>query len=105
MREREQHADARSIARLLSPTSVAVVGASGDESKIGNAVFRNLLRAGLQGTLYPVNPDARHVQGVGAYPSVLEVPDPIELAVIAVPRCRRCSTSSSNAGTRASTGW
>ena len=85
MREREQHSDARSIARLLSPTSVAVVGASGDESKIGNAVFRNLLRAGLQGTLYPVNPDARHVHGVRAYPSVLEVPDPIELAVIAVP--------------------
>ena len=75
MREREQHAEARSIARLLSPRSVAVVGASNDESKIGNAVFRNLLRAGLQGTLYPVNPDARHVHGVRAYPSVLEVPD------------------------------
>ena len=85
MREREQRADARSIARLLYPTSVAVVGASSDEGKVGNAVFRNLLRAGLHGTLYPVNPDAHHVHGVRAYPSVLEVPDPIELAVIAVP--------------------
>ena len=85
MREREQRADARSIARLLYPTSVAVVGASSHEGKVGNAVFRNLLRAGLHGTLYPVNPDVRHVHGVRAYPSVLEVPDPIELAVIAVP--------------------
>ena len=85
MREREQRAEARSIARLLSPSSVAVVGASNDEGKIGSAVFRNLLRMGLDGPLYPVNPDARHVHGVRAYPSVLDVPDAIDVVVIAVP--------------------
>jgi acyl-CoA synthetase (NDP forming)/GNAT superfamily N-acetyltransferase len=85
MREREQHAEARSIRRLLFPASVAVIGASSDEGKIGNVVFRNLLRMGLEGTLYPVNEHARHVSGVRAYPSVLEVPDPIDLAVICVP--------------------
>jgi acyl-CoA synthetase (NDP forming)/RimJ/RimL family protein N-acetyltransferase len=85
MREREQHAEARSIARLLHPSSVAVVGASNDEGKIGNAVFRNLLRMGFDGPLYPVNPDARHVGGVRAYASVLDVPDDIDLVAIAVP--------------------
>jgi acyl-CoA synthetase (NDP forming)/GNAT superfamily N-acetyltransferase len=85
MREREQRAEARSIQRLVFPTSVAVVGASNDEGKVGNALFTNLLRGGFQGTLYPVNPDARHVAGVRAYRSVLEVPDDIDLAVVAVP--------------------
>ncbi|MGI8760776.1 MAG: GNAT family N-acetyltransferase [Jatrophihabitantaceae bacterium] len=85
MREREQRAEARSIERMLLPTSVAVVGASNDEGKIGNAVFGNLLRMGFHGTLYPVNPDAHQVGGVRAYPSVLDVPDEIDLVVIAVP--------------------
>jgi acyl-CoA synthetase (NDP forming)/RimJ/RimL family protein N-acetyltransferase len=85
MREREQHAEARSIARLLRPQSVAVVGASNDEGKIGNAVFVNLLRTGFDGPLYPINPEARHVAGVRAYPTVLDVPDDVDLAVIAVP--------------------
>jgi acyl-CoA synthetase (NDP forming)/GNAT superfamily N-acetyltransferase len=85
MREREQRAEARSIRRLLCPASVAVVGASNDEGKIGNAVFGNLLRMGFDGPLYPVNPDARHVGGVRAYPSVLDVPDDIDVVVIAVP--------------------
>jgi acyl-CoA synthetase (NDP forming)/RimJ/RimL family protein N-acetyltransferase len=85
MREREQRAEARSIARLLRPRSVAVVGASNDEGKLGHAVFVNLLRMQFDGPLYPVNPDARHVSGVRAYPSVLDVPDGIDLVVIAVP--------------------
>ncbi len=85
MHEREQHAEARSIGRMLFPTSVAVVGASNDEGKIGNAVFRNLLRMGFNGPLYPVNQESRHVSGVRAYASVLDVPDAVDLAVIAVP--------------------
>ncbi len=85
MREREQRAEARSIGRLLHPTSVAVVGASNDPGKLGNAVFHNLLRMNFDGPLYPVNPDARHVGGVRAYASVLDVPDDIDLVVIAVP--------------------
>jgi acyl-CoA synthetase (NDP forming)/RimJ/RimL family protein N-acetyltransferase len=85
MREREQHAEARSIQRLLFPTSVAVVGASNDEGKIGNAVFGNLLRMGFHGPLYPVNAEARHVGGVRAYPTVLDIPDDVDLVVIAVP--------------------
>jgi len=85
MREREQRAEARSIARLLRPSSVAVVGASNDEGKLGHAVFVNLLHTGFDGPLYPVHPDARHVGGVRAYPTVLDVPDDIDLVVIAIP--------------------
>jgi acyl-CoA synthetase (NDP forming)/RimJ/RimL family protein N-acetyltransferase len=85
MREREQRAEARSIARLLNPGSVAIVGASNDAGKIGHAVVVNLLRSGFDGPLYPVNPDARHVSGIPAYRSVLDVPGELDLAVIAVP--------------------
>ncbi len=85
MREREQRAEARSLRRLLYPGSVAVVGASNDEGKIGHAVFANLQRMGLQAPLYPVNPDADQVGGVPAYPTVLDLPEDVELVVIAVP--------------------
>jgi acyl-CoA synthetase (NDP forming)/RimJ/RimL family protein N-acetyltransferase len=85
MRDREQRAEARSIRRLLFPSSVAVVGASSDPTKIGHAMFVNLLRMGFEGTIYPVNATAQHVSGVRAYPSVLDVPEPIDLVVIATP--------------------
>jgi acyl-CoA synthetase (NDP forming)/GNAT superfamily N-acetyltransferase len=83
--EREQRAEARSIERLLTPRSVAVIGASGDPRKVGQVVFRNLLGFGPGGPVYPINPEARHVAGVRAYASVLDVPDDIDLAVVAVP--------------------
>ncbi len=85
MHEREQRAEARSIARLLYPRSVAVVGASNDPTKVGHVLFANLLRMSFDGRLYPINPDAPHVGGVPAYPSVRDVPGVIDLAVIAVP--------------------
>jgi succinyl-CoA synthetase alpha subunit/RimJ/RimL family protein N-acetyltransferase len=85
MREREQRAEARSVRRLLYPRSVAVVGASNDPGKVGHATFTNLLRTGFNGPLYPVNADARHVRGVPAYRSVLDVPGDLDLVVIAVP--------------------
>lgn len=83
--EREQRAESRSIARLLAPASVAVVGASNDPAKIGYAVLRNLLDYGFQGPIYPVHPEARHVAGVPAYRSVLDVPGDVDLAVLTVP--------------------
>jgi acetate---CoA ligase (ADP-forming) len=71
---------------ILRPRSVAVVGASRSPGTIGHAVFRNLLRQGYGGAAYPVNPSARAVAGVRAWPSVSAIPDPIDLAVIAVPK-------------------
>ncbi|SHG39569.1 Acyl-CoA synthetase (NDP forming) [Geodermatophilus nigrescens] len=83
--EREQRSESRSIARLLTPRSVAVVGASNDEAKIGNLVLRNLLDYRFDGPVYPVNPNARHVRGVPAYASIEAIPGDVDLAVVAVP--------------------
>ena len=85
---REQHAEARSIARLLAPRSVAVIGASADQTKIGHAVLVNLLRGNFAGPVYPVNAESLSVQGVRAYRTVTDIPDPVDLAVVAVPAPR-----------------
>src|SRR4051794_37492893 len=82
---REQRAEARSVHNVLHPSSVAVIGASTDPAKIGHAVLANLLRGNFPGPVYPVNPDARSVRGVRAYPSVTDIPDEVDLAVVAVP--------------------
>jgi acyl-CoA synthetase (NDP forming)/GNAT superfamily N-acetyltransferase len=83
--ERERRAEARSIERMLTPRSVAVIGASTDSKKIGHVVFANLMAYGFAGPVYPVHPEARHIGGVRAYPTVLDVPDDVDLAVVAVP--------------------
>jgi succinyl-CoA synthetase alpha subunit/RimJ/RimL family protein N-acetyltransferase len=82
---REHRAEARSIARLLAPRSVAVIGASRTPDTIGHALLRNLLDAGFTGRLYPVNPHVEAVDGVPAYPSVAAIPGPVDLAIVAVP--------------------
>lgn len=82
---RERAAEARSVRNVLSPSSVAVIGASTDSSKVGNAVLTNLLSAGFTGPVYPVNADHRSVRGVRAYPTVHDIPDSVDLAIAAVP--------------------
>ncbi|MEO6879508.1 MAG: GNAT family N-acetyltransferase, partial [Mycobacteriaceae bacterium] len=82
---RERASEARSVRNVLSPTSVAVIGASTDPAKVGHAVLVNLLRGGFAGPVYPVNPEHRSVQGVRAYAGVRDIPDPVDLAVVAVP--------------------
>jgi acetyl coenzyme A synthetase (ADP forming)-like protein len=81
----ERTASAAEIRRLLSPKSVAVIGASRDPRSVGGAVFQNLLRGGFKGIVFPVNPSALSVAGVMSYPSVLDVPLDVDLAVIVVP--------------------
>lgn len=82
---REQRAEARSVHNVLHPSSVAVIGASTDPTKIGHAVLAHLLRANFTGPVYPVNPEARSVRGVRAYATVTDIPDEVDLAVVAVP--------------------
>ena len=124
---RERASEARSIANLLRPQSVAVIGASTDPKKVGNVLLANLIAAGFTGPVFPVNsPGASHedsekdgagpdggdarpaaaspfgaqpvrrpgrqvrpappsVRGIRAYPSVRAIPDPVDLAVVAVP--------------------
>jgi acyl-CoA synthetase (NDP forming)/RimJ/RimL family protein N-acetyltransferase len=85
MQSREQRAEARSIGRLLNPRSVAVVGAGRSPASVGHAVLVNLLRAGFEGPVYPVNPNTGHVASVRAYPTVGDVPGDVDLVVLAVP--------------------
>ncbi len=70
---------------MLSPRTVAVIGASRRRGTIGGELLHNLLSHSFSGAVYPVNPQVKAVQGVRAWPSIEEVPDDIDLAVIAVP--------------------
>jgi acetyl coenzyme A synthetase (ADP forming)-like protein len=65
------------------PQSVAVIGASDDKTKMGYAVFRNLLQ--FPGKVYPVNNKRAEIQGVKCYPTLLSVPGPVDMVVITVP--------------------
>ncbi|MBN1795652.1 MAG: acetate--CoA ligase family protein [Sedimentisphaerales bacterium] len=75
----------KNIESVMAPKSIAVVGATNRPGSVGLAVFKNLLSAGFDGVLYPVNPKAKSVQSVKAYPSLKDIPDEIDLAVIIVP--------------------
>ncbi len=71
---------------FFRPRSVAVIGASRERGTIGAEVLHNLLTYGFNGPVLPVNPKASVVQSIVAYPSVENVPGPVDLAVIVVPR-------------------
>ncbi len=70
---------------IFNPRSVAVIGASRQKGKVGYAILHNLIANEYQGTIYPVNPNAESVHSIKAYPSVLDVPGPVDMAVICVP--------------------
>ncbi|MFO7839973.1 MAG: CoA-binding protein, partial [Desulfosalsimonadaceae bacterium] len=70
---------------IFAPESVAVVGASSTPGKVGHDIFANVLRGEYKGTLYPVNPKARSILCVRCYASVLDIPDPVDLAMIILP--------------------
>ncbi len=70
---------------IFSPRSIAVVGASRHEGKIGFELVKNLVANGYRGTIYPVNPKADEILGLRVYPSVTAIPGSIDLALIVVP--------------------
>ena len=82
---REHRAESRSMRTILFPERVAIIGASRRDESIGALVMRNILEAGYQGELYPIHRVAEQVQGVKAYPSILETPEPVDLAIVVVP--------------------
>lgn len=83
--ERDRIAVVQSLRHLLSPRSVAVVGASRHPGTIGYELVRNLVDGGLEGPVYPVNPHTDHVASLPCWPTVSAVPGPVDLAVVAVP--------------------
>lgn len=83
---REQRAEATSIARLVSPRSVAIVGAGRDEASIGSALARHVVDGGFTGPVVAINPNAEgQVAGLPCFPSLREAPGPIDLAIVASP--------------------
>ena len=82
---RERAADVRSLRHVLEPRSVAVVGASDRPGTVGWALLRSVLAGGFPGPVHPVNKNHDLVGGLRAYPSVAALPEPVDLAVIAVP--------------------
>ena len=67
---------------IFSPDSVAIIGASNTPGKVGHDIFANILSGHYQGTLYPVNPKAKSILSVKAYPSITEIPDKVDLGII-----------------------
>ncbi len=70
---------------IFKPRSVAVLGASNREGSVGRALFANILFNGYTGVVYPVNPKAKSVLGVKTFPSILDIEDEIDLAILIVP--------------------
>ena len=72
---------------FFEPASVAVIGASANPEKLGFAVVKNLVDGGYiqRGEVYPINLQAGEILGLKSYPSVLDVPAPIDLAVVVIP--------------------
>ena len=85
-RARPAEADiVKSMNKIMRPESVAVVGASAEDGKIGNSVMKNLINGGYQGKIYPIHPKASEILGYKAYKSVKDVEGAIDVAVFAIP--------------------
>ncbi|MBV9379124.1 MAG: GNAT family N-acetyltransferase, partial [Streptosporangiaceae bacterium] len=83
--KRERSADVASLRHLLAPESVVVVGASRHEGSVGRSILDNIRTGGYAGRLYAVNPHARQIGGVRCVPTVAELPEAPDLALIVVP--------------------
>ncbi len=71
--------------RIMNPASVAVIGASAEDGKIGNSVMKNLINGGYKGDIYPVHPKADEILGHKVFKSVLDIPGKVDVAVFAIP--------------------
>src|SRR3989442_14850462 len=76
----------RSLSAILRPRSIAVVGASRHPQSIGREILHNLVRSGFTGPIFPVNPNAASVHSIKCYPSLRDIPDPVDVAVSVGPK-------------------
>jgi acyl-CoA synthetase (NDP forming)/GNAT superfamily N-acetyltransferase len=83
--ERERRAEVASLRHVFAPESVAVIGASRRRGTVGRAILDNIRAGGYAGRLYTVNPRARQIGGERCLSSALDLPEPVDLAVIALP--------------------
>ena len=71
--------------KIFHPASVAVIGASPREGSIGSALVRNILAGGYGGRIFPVNPQHREIHGLAVSPTLSQITEPVDLAVLATP--------------------
>jgi acetyl coenzyme A synthetase (ADP forming)-like protein len=76
----------RPLDPVLSPRSIAVVGASRSPNTIGHQILANLVKYGYTGTVFPVNPNAAAVHAIKAWRSMSAIPDPVDMALVCVPK-------------------
>jgi acyl-CoA synthetase (NDP forming)/GNAT superfamily N-acetyltransferase len=100
---RESRSEAASLDALLRPHRVAVVGVRRDGSGVGAAVVDSIVSGGYRGELVVIHPSGEAVAGVTSYPSFSEVPEPVDLVVVAVPprQVTSCVAEAASAGARA----
>jgi len=82
---RDRTAIIASLQPIVNPKSVAIIGAARYPGTIGNLLMRCILQSGFSGIVYPVNPNTEAVLSVKSYPSVLDIPGKVDMAIIAVP--------------------
>ncbi len=72
------------LSSIFEPNSIAIIGASNNDAKWGGRILKNILQ-GFKGKVYAVNPKEKQVQGLPSYPSILDIPESVDMAVIAIP--------------------
>jgi len=75
----------KQLAPIFYPKSLAIIGASNDPTKFGNIILSALLEIGFAGKIYPVNPEGREINGLKVFPSLKDIPDEVDLAIITIP--------------------
>lgn len=85
MESREHRAEARSVRDLLTPSSIAVIGASRKWGTVGYQLLEHIIEGGFPGPVFAINPEALELAGMISFGKLSEVPEPVQLAVIAVP--------------------
>ena len=100
---REQRHEARSLVALIRPGSIAMVGVSRRPHSIGYAFLRNLITGNFTGNVYVVHPEAKQILGVTCYLSLADIPEAIDLVVVALPAedVPRVVDDAGNVGARA----
>ena len=80
----DEHTMSHSLDHIMKPSSIAVIGASTKPHTIGSDLMKRLIEFGFKGRIYPVNPKGGMIEGLQAYPSVLAIEGPVDMAVIVV---------------------
>lgn len=95
----ESRSDGRpkTLDRILRPRSIAVIGASSSPSKIGHNIVDNIIKGGYTGRLFPINPKEKKILNLEVFPSVLDVPEEIDVAILTIP-ARSCAQVAEECG-------